>query len=72
MEQGWDKEVKTYFRKILSTISWGFIWTMVNLVAGIYFRLAWHPNRIVAGVFYMFCLISLGFLLRYYYRLWRK
>jgi len=72
MEQGWDPEVKKYFRKILNTIGYGLLWLMAVLTAGFYFGLAYHPNIFYAGLFYTGFVISLFLLIRYYYRIWRK
>jgi hypothetical protein len=72
MEQGWDPEVKKYFRKILNTIGYGLLWLMTVLTAGIYFGLAYHADIIYSIVFYTGFVISFFLLVRYYYRLWKK
>ena len=72
MEQGWDPEVKKYFRKIMNTIAVGLFWLMTVLTAGLYFGLAHHSNTAYLILFYTGFAISLFFLLRYYYRVWRK
>ena len=72
MEQGWDPEVKKYFRKILTTIGYGLLWLMAVLTAGLYFELAYHPDIFYAILFYAGFFISLGLLIRYYYRIWKK
>jgi hypothetical protein len=74
MEQGWDPEVKRFFRKILSTFSFGLLWMMGALTAGLYFRLAYRTDIPVAYVvLFYFCLTgTLLLLLRYLYHLWKK
>ncbi len=72
MEQGWDPEVKNYFRKILNTIGVGLLWMMAALTAGLYLGLAHHSNKLYSAIFYILLIGSLFLLVRYYYRLWRK
>ena len=72
MEQGWDPEVKKYFRKILNTIGFGLLWLMAALTAGLYWGLAHHSNKLYSVIFYTCFAISLFLLIRYYYRIWRK
>jgi hypothetical protein len=71
MEQGWDPEVKRFFLKIINTISLGLLWLMSVLTAGLYFGLAYHSNIVYIILFYSGLVISLGLLLRYYYRTWK-
>ena len=72
-EQGWDPEVKKYFLKILSTISYGLLWLMSTVTAGIYFELGWTGIRPLYAVilFYVIAVAAFILLLRYYYRLWK-
>jgi len=72
-EQGWDPEVKKYFWKILSTISYGLLWLMSTVTAGIYFELGWIGERPLYAVilFYVIAVAAFLMLLRYYYRLWK-
>jgi membrane protease YdiL (CAAX protease family) len=71
MEQGWDPEVVKFFRKILNTIATGLLWMMAVLTAGVYFGLAHHSNLLYVILFYLGLAVSLGLLLRYYYRMWK-
>ena len=72
-EQGWDPEVKKYFLKILSTISYGLFWLMSTVTAGIYFQLGWTGERPLYAVilFYVIAVAAFIMLLRYYYQLWK-
>jgi len=74
MEQGWDPEVKRYFRKIISSFSFGLLWLMSGVTAGLYFKLGYRKDISVIYVilFYVFLSGSLFLLLRYFYRLWKK
>lgn len=74
MEQGFDPEVKRYFRKIISSFSLGFLWLFVNVIAGLYFGLGYRGERpfIYTIMFYIFSVATLALLLMYYYRIWRK
>ncbi len=74
MEQGWDPEVKRYFRKILNTISVGLFWMMSAATAGFYFGLAVPEGRIRLGniIYYVVLLATLGLLIAYFYKLWNK
>lgn len=71
MEQGWDPEVRKYFRKIINTLFIGLFWLMTVLTAGLYFGLAAHHNTVYRVIFFAGLLVSLAFLLRYYYKTWR-
>lgn len=72
-EQGWDPEVIKYFLKILSTISYGLLWLMSTVTAGVYFELGWTGVRPLYAVilFYVIAVAAFILLLRYYYRLWK-
>jgi hypothetical protein len=74
MESGWDPDVKRYFRKILNTISYGLIWMMSAVAAGLYFKLAIPGERPLYAVviFYIVLVITFFFLLRYFYSTWKK
>ena len=74
MEQGWDPEVKKYFRKILNSISMGLLWMMIMVTLGIYFQLAYQGEKplIYTILFYVVLLASLSLLIFYYYRTWKK
>jgi FtsH-binding integral membrane protein len=73
MEQGWDPEVKKYFRKILNSFGYGLLWMISCATAGIYFQLGYFSRRPVWQpiLFYFLMLCSLGFFLRYMYKTWK-
>jgi hypothetical protein len=74
MEQGWDPEVKRFFKKIMSTFSFGLMWLIGALTGGLYFGLAYRSDVPAASVilFYLCLLGTLFLLVRYFYRLWKK
>lgn len=72
--QGWDPEVKQYFRKIMNSFGAGALWLLVMATSGIAFRLAIIEGRVqwYNYLFYGLALASLLLLLRFFYRVWRK
>jgi hypothetical protein len=74
MEHGWDPEVKSYFRKILSSVSGTLLWLLTSLTLGLYFGLAYRTDLplIYVILFYLFFLVTLLLLIRYLYRMWRR
>jgi lysophospholipid acyltransferase (LPLAT)-like uncharacterized protein len=73
MEQGWDPDVKKFFLKVLNSLFFGLLWLMAITTAGLYYGLAFSNGQpfIYTFLFYAGMLISLFFLLRYYYRTWK-
>lgn len=73
MEQGWDPGVKKFFVRILNTISVGMLWMMTAATTGLYFKLAYFTTRpvIIPIIFYTCLLVSLFFVIRYFYRVWK-
>ena len=74
MERGWDPEVKKYFKKVLNSISWGLIWLIAMVTAGLYFELAYADGKplIYTIIFYIAAACSFFGLLFYYYKTWKK
>jgi len=74
MEQGMEPDVKKYFRKILNSFSFGLLWLMSVVTAGLYFELGYRRDiSVVYNILFYACfLISLIFLLWYFYRIWKK
>ena len=70
---GMDPEIKKYFRKILSSFSWGAIWLLSIATLGIFFQLGFVADgfRWYNVLFYLILLASLFQLLRYYYKIWK-
>ena len=70
---GMDPEMKRYFRKIMSSFSWGAIWLLTAATLGIFFQLGFVADgvRWYNVLFYLTLLASILLLGRYYYRTWR-
>jgi FtsH-binding integral membrane protein len=72
-EQGWDPEVKKFFRKILNSFGLGLLWMMTMATAGIYLGYGFAGRSLFSNiVFYVVMFISLGFLIWYMHRTWKK
>jgi hypothetical protein len=74
MEQGMDPDVKKYLRKILNSLFFGLSWLALNVLAGLYWEWAIVDKKlsIYNILFFTWFVVSLVFLLYYYYRLWKK
>ena len=70
---GMEDDARYFFVKIMNTISWVFIWMMANVIAGIYFELAFFEGE--PGwqnyLYYTALLVSFFFLIRYLRRKWK-
>ncbi len=70
---GMEDDTRKFLILIVNTISIVFIWMMLNVVAGIYFGLAFFEGR--PGwenyVYYAAFLVSLFFLIKYLARKWK-
>jgi hypothetical protein len=71
MEQGWDPEVKKFFLRIINTVSWGLLWLMACVTAGLYFQLG-YGKGFTTVLFYILMAATLFFLLRYYFKIWKS
>lgn len=69
---GMEPEVKKFFSRIVSSLSVGLLWLMVNSTLGIYFHLAFFEYRPGLGnyIFYGWFLISLVLLIFFYKKKW--
>jgi hypothetical protein len=72
--QGWDPEVRQYFRKILNSFGVFVTWLLFVSTLGLFMRMGyingkWHWQN---TVFYAFFLISFSFVLLFLFRTWRN
>ena len=69
-----DPEVTKYFSRIVRTLTAGLIWMVLQVLAGIMPGYAFTDNGFTwkNGAYYLGFLLSLGLLLYYLYRIWRK
>jgi hypothetical protein len=74
MERGWDPQVKSYLKKVMTSLSLGLLWMMLCVTAGIYFELGYTAGKpvIYTILFYIGMLLSMIGLIWYLYRLWKK
>ena len=70
---GMEDDTREFLVLIVNTISMVFIWMMLNVVAGIYFDLAFFQDKPGPGnyIYYLAFLASLFFLVRYLRRKWK-
>ena len=69
-----EPEVKDFLKRIVSSLSLGLLWLMINMTLGIYF------NGLIVGdrpsvfnfITYIFLGTSLGLYLRFLFRTWKK
>lgn len=71
---GMDPEVKRFFRKIMATVGVGLLWIMLMAVAGLYLRLGYFVHGLdwYNGIFYTVLLVTLVFVLRFLFNVWRR
>lgn len=70
MERGWDPEIKSFFKKLINSISLGLLWLLTGLTAGLYHGLAFKGG--IAGIlFYVVMLVLLGLYIRTMIRTWK-
>lgn len=74
MEQGWDPEIKSFFKKIMNSISITLLWLMIMATSGLYFGLAFSNGNpvIYTIIFYIVLTGSFTWLVVYLYRTWNK
>jgi hypothetical protein len=72
--QGWDPEVKHYFRKIMNSFALGALWLLLMMTLGFAFKLALVRDGVqwYNLVFYAVFVVTLLLLLLYLFRVWRK
>jgi len=68
-----EPEMRAFLLRVLYTITMGLIWMIINVWAGIYMGWLFFEGNMKTGnvIFYSFMVISLGFLVWYYVRLWK-
>lgn len=70
--QGWDPDVRIYFRKILNSFVALATWMLFVAIAGLFFKLAYLKDGVhwYTIVFYAAALLSFLLLMLYFYRVW--
>ena len=71
--QGMDPAVRMYFKKIIRSFIAGLVWMITMVITGIYFKAAVIENGIrwYNILFYLLFLVSLIWLIRFFYKCWK-
>ena len=69
-----EPDTKDFLKKIIQSVFVGLSWMFVNMTAGIYFGLLFVYDSISIGniIFYIFFVVSLAFLVWFYYKTWKR
>ncbi len=70
---GMEPDVKNFLSKIVTSLSVGLLWLLVNSTIGIKFNFAFFENKPTIGnyIFYVWFLVSLFFLIKFYRKIWK-
>ena len=70
---GMEPDVKNFLSKIVTSLSVGLLWLLVNSTIGIRFNFAFFENKPTIGnyIFYVWFLVSLFFLIKFYRKIWK-
>lgn len=70
---GIDPAVRVYFKKIIRSFIAGLLWMISMVISGLYFKAAVIEDGIqwYNVVFYIVFLVSLVWLVRFFYKCWR-
>lgn len=70
---GMEPDVKNFLSKIVTSLSVGLLWLLVNSTIGIRFNFAFFENKPTIGnyIFYVWFLASLFFLIKFYRKMWK-
>jgi hypothetical protein len=68
-----EPEVQDFLKKVLRSVFIGLLWLMVNMTFGIYLGLLFATDGLRLGnwLFYLFFVVSLVWIIRFYYRTWK-
>jgi hypothetical protein len=69
-----EPEAKDFLKRIVWSFFAGLVWMMINMTLGIYFGLLFVEDSLRLGnvLYYLFLPCSLGLLIWFYYRTWKK
>jgi predicted ABC-type exoprotein transport system permease subunit len=72
--QGWDPEVKRYFKKIINSFFLFVFWLLLASTAGFFYDLApiHGPVRWYNILFYVLLALSFAWLMYYLYKTWLR
>ena len=71
---GFDPEVRDYFKRIVLSFFLGLMWLVINMTIGIFFEWMFFEGRPTIGniLFYIFMAATLLLYLRFLRRTWKK
>ena len=74
MEQGWDDGVKTFFKKILFSISYGLIWMISFVAFGLFggYASTATASGLAVIIFYIVMGVTFVLFIRYLFKIWRQ
>jgi hypothetical protein len=72
-QYGMDPAVKQYFKKILRSFSVGLLWMIIMVTVGLFFEAAIIKETVrwYNVVFYLVFVVSLFWLVRFFFKSWR-
>jgi hypothetical protein len=67
-----EPETKRYLKNVMTTVFVGLFWMFANVIAGIYFELAFIQGKLNIGniIYFAIALVSFIFLVRYFIKMW--
>ncbi|MBA2248833.1 MAG: hypothetical protein H0W12_01420 [Chitinophagaceae bacterium] len=68
-----EPEVRNFLAKITISLSVSVLWMLINSTFGIFFKYAFFEDKPTIGnyIFYIWFVISLGWLIYYLYKKWK-
>lgn len=69
-----EPEVKKYLYKVLNSLCFGLLWLTLNVLGGLYWGYGVVEGRLsfYNVLFFIWLILSLGALLYYFYRIWKR
>lgn len=74
MNSGVEPEIKAFLMKIVNTVSALVLWAIICIFLGLYldWAVVYESFNILNIIFYGWFVISLGVLIYYFVRIWKK
>jgi hypothetical protein len=68
-----EPDIKNFLSRVMSSLSVGLLWLLINTTIGIGFNYAFFDNQPSIGnyIFYVWFLVSLVLLVMYYRKKWK-
>jgi len=70
---GMEPDIKNFLSKVMSSLSIGMLWLLINTTVGIGFNYAFFEKKPSLGnfIFYVWFIVSLFFLVLYFRKKWK-